>query len=112
MAWAGLAKGFNAFISRYNIPARPLSEGLFTLHCVLMVAGVILNHIPILGIIYSLVVLVIALVVLWSITRAVNDVYFHVTSGRAGSPGTDPIHEASPAGEQADRDYAPPGYYD
>jgi len=112
VAWAGLAKDFNAFTSRYSIPARRLSEGLFTLHCILMVAGIIVNYIPIVGIIYSLVVLVVALIVLWNITGAVNDVYYYVTSERAVSPGTDQIHEAPPAGERVDRDYAPPGYYD
>lgn len=110
VAWAGLAKDFNAFASRYRLPVRRLSVGLFTLQCVLMLVGIVLNYIPVVGIVSSLVISVVALVLLWNITGAVNDVYASLSGSPTTSEDPDRI-DAAPAGP-ADGAYAPPGYYD
>ena len=86
VAWAGLAKDFNAFLSRYGIPVRRLSEGLFTTYCVLAVAGVIIGNIPVLGTLYAIGEVIISLVVLWSITGRVNELYAYLQQAQNEPP--------------------------
>jgi len=112
VAWAGLAKNFNSFISRYNIPARRLSEGLFTTQCVLLIAGIILNRIPVIDIIYVIVISIIILVILWNITRAVNDVYACMTRSQTEPLSINLANETPITEEKTDNKYAPPGYFD
>jgi hypothetical protein len=80
VAWNGLAKDFNAFLSRHQIPTRRLPEGLFLTYCILVVVGVVVNYVPILGTLYGIGEMVIGLAVLWSITGRVNELHAHLMS--------------------------------
>jgi hypothetical protein len=86
VAWGGLAKNFNAFLDRYQIPTRRLSEGLLLTYCVLMVVGLVANYIPFLGSLYAIAELVVSLMVLWSITGRVNDLHGYLMSARTTPP--------------------------
>jgi hypothetical protein len=79
VAWVGLAKGFNAFICRYRIPARQVSQGLFTMACILMLVGGAIVWIPVVGVLCALGTRITTLVVLWSVTRVVNDIHGYLT---------------------------------
>jgi hypothetical protein len=83
VAWGSFAGNFNAFISRYGIPVCRLSESLFITHCVLILVGTVVSFIPIIGLPYILAPIIIQLVVLWSITRRVNDLCAYLTSVRS-----------------------------
>ncbi|MBN1360429.1 MAG: hypothetical protein JW993_07550 [Sedimentisphaerales bacterium] len=112
VAWAGFAQEFNAFTARYRIPTRRLSEGFFALQCVLMIVGIVLTRIPVVGLVYSIILSITALMVLWSITGAVNELYAHVTRERDESSAVAQT-TASTAKDLFSRErYAPPGYFD
>ncbi len=82
VAIGAYAKGFNAFISRHQIPAKRLPEKLFITQCILMILGIVMAGIPVAGFIYSNVVAIISLVTLWHITNAVNEVYSYATKSQ------------------------------
>lgn len=110
VAWAGLAKDFNAFVSRYGLGVRRLSEGLFMAQCIMSVVGIVVNFIPFVNVIYNLTLFVMMLVMLWSITGAVNELHDCVAAyGRSPAPETSPENTPIPD-TRPPEDYAPPGY--
>ena len=68
----GFAKDYNAFLRRYNLPIEELPEGYFLTVSILTVLSIILNFIPIVGILYSLMMLVLTAILLNKVCNAVN----------------------------------------
>jgi hypothetical protein len=88
VAIGGYAAAFNAYAARYRIPARQLSPALFYAHCVLALVGVPINFVPGIGLIYSVIVSIMPLLVLWGITGAVNDAHAYLTHAQTAPAET------------------------
>lgn len=68
----GFAKDYNAYLRRYNMPIAQLSEGYFLAATILTIPGIIVRRIPYVGIVYALIVGIVAIVLLNSVCNAVN----------------------------------------
>lgn len=90
VAWGGVARSFNIFTSRHDIPAHRLSEDLFMAQCVLVFLAIPIPYIPtigpLIGMLYGTAVGIIGLEQLWSLTTAVNEVHDYLMGVQSKSP--------------------------
>ena len=71
MIW-GYSKDFNAYIQRHEIKVNPLNEKLFLTATMMAVAGVIINRIPLFGLLYSVGSMVVSLLMCYAVIQGVN----------------------------------------